>query len=99
MRSVPALAATVAIAACGAPRRPAAPATPATAATAPDDDVAALVRTRCATDGRDTITTWQGTILAYVPGEAPRAVLDVAGVNVARCGRDARGWYLSPRAS
>ncbi len=97
MRSVPALAAAVAIAACGGSPRPAAPATAATAATAPDDDVAALVRTRCATDGRDTITTWTGTILAYVPGEAPRAVLDVAGVNVARCGHDARGWYLTSR--
>ncbi len=56
-----------------------------------------LVRVRCATDGSDVFTTWQGSVHIYMPGEAPRRLFGIVGMNVARCGRDADGWYLTSR--
>ncbi len=75
--------------ACAAPRPPAPP--------RPTEAVEELVRVRCATDGRDVVTTWRGRIHGYVPGEPPRLLFGVLGMNVARCDRDARGWYLTSR--
>jgi hypothetical protein len=60
------------------------------------DPVNQYLRARCALDGRDTFTTWSGQILAAVPGETPRRLFDVVGMNVARCGRAGDdGWFAS----
>jgi len=63
----------------------------------PDPDpVKQYLRARCALDGRDTVTTWSGQLFAAVPGEAPRRLFDVVGMNVARCGSDGSdGWFTS----
>ncbi|MCB9571287.1 MAG: DUF1838 family protein [Kofleriaceae bacterium] len=73
-----------------------APAPPRPAAGAADP-VADLVRVRCATDGRDVVTSWRGQVYADVPGEAPRHLFAIVGMNVARCAEDADGWYLTSR--
>lgn len=66
---------------------------------APDSDpnpVKQYFRARCALDGRDTFTTWSGQLFAAVPGEAPRRLFEVVGMNVARCGVDGdSGWFAS----
>lgn len=83
------LAATcIALAACGAATRP-----PVTR----EASVEELARTRCALDGRETITAWTGTVYAFGTGEPPRALFGLAGVNVARCIRDGTGWHLTSR--
>ncbi len=69
--------------------------TPAEGMSAPT--VEDLVRVRCATDGRDVVTTWTGSIYAAIPNTAPVHVFDVMGMNVARCARDADGWYITSR--
>lgn len=80
----------IGLAACGASTRPPAPVTR-------DARVDELVRTRCSLDGRETITTWTGTVYAFGTGEAPRALFGVAGMNVARCLRDGATWHLTSR--
>jgi hypothetical protein len=87
------LVAALLVAACNR-ATPAAPARPAVPATPSVED---LVRVRCSTDGADVITTWRGTVYAYVPDQAPRLLFRVVGMNVARCSRDAGGWMFSSR--
>ncbi|MCE9576184.1 MAG: DUF1838 domain-containing protein [Deltaproteobacteria bacterium] len=74
--------------------RVAAPAPPSATLAITTDE---LVRLRCATDGRDTYTTWRGTVYAFVPDEPPRALFATVGMNVARCLRDGDGWELVSR--
>jgi len=58
---------------------------------------AQLVRLRCAHDGREVVTTWTGSAYAFVPGEAPRRVFGLLGMNVARCLRVNERWHLTSR--
>lgn len=51
----------------------------------------ALIRTRCATDGKDVYTQWQGAVYAFVPEERQRKLFDVIGMNVARCYQNKQG--------
>jgi hypothetical protein len=69
------------------------PRSPAPAAPTADD----LARVRCATDGSDVVTSWRGSIYARIPGAEVRRLFDIAGMNVARCQRDAGGWLLLSR--
>ncbi len=80
----------LALAAC----HPPAPTPPVTSRAITADE---LVRLRCATDGRDTYTTWTGTIYGFVPGERPRALFATVGMNVARCLREGDAWHLVSR--
>lgn len=96
------------LAACGArpgasTGSPAAPvaatpeATGASAASSGQSTVEQLVRLRCALDGRDVVTSWRGSVYAFVPGERPRRLFAVVGMNIARCVRVAERWHLTSR--
>ncbi len=56
-----------------------------------------VVRIRCDRDGREVVTTWDGTVYAFASGEEPRALFAITGTNVARCVRHAGTWWLTSR--
>ncbi len=56
-----------------------------------------LVRLRCALDGRQVVTTWTGDVHAVIPGERPRRLFGLVGMNIARCVRGAEGFTLTSR--
>ncbi len=56
-----------------------------------------FVAMRCAADGRDVYFDWQGSVYADVPGERPRHLFDLVGMNVARCLQVESAWHLVSR--
>lgn len=56
-----------------------------------------VVRIRCALDGTEVFTTWNGKVYAYAAGEAPRLLFGVVGMNVARCLREGARYRLTSR--
>ena len=61
-------------------------------------DIQGLVRTRCATDKRNTYLEWSGSVYAFVPQEKQRKLFSIIGMNVARCFQNQQGqWLLTSR--
>ncbi|MBD2468915.1 DUF1838 domain-containing protein [Nostoc sp. FACHB-145] len=61
-------------------------------------DIQELVRTRCATDRRNTYLEWSGSVYAFVPQEQQRKLFNIIGMNVARCFQNQQGqWLLTSR--
>ena len=56
-----------------------------------------FVDLRCSADGGDVYFDWHGRIYADVPGERPRRLFDVVGMNVARCVQVDGAWQLLSR--
>lgn len=93
--SYSAIAIAAAAVSCGPPRT--ARETRPSIAAEQNASVDELVRVRCAHDGRDVITTWRGSVYAFVPGEAQKTLFTVIGMNIARCLRDQQGWFMTSR--
>lgn len=57
-----------------------------------------VTRLRCATDGSDVYTVWDGVVYSVVPNEKQKVLFSIVGMNVARCFKNVDGkWLFSSR--